>query len=112
MSKRKPTVPSSGNVAPDFTVHQLTVFRSVAQHLSYTRAAQTLYLSQPAVAQQVKTLEQVLGLRLFERRGNDWFRLKELGESRVDGDEGALGLARLEAERAASPNGRVRTGSI
>ena len=54
---------------PDFTVHQLTVFRTVAQHLSYTRAAEALYLSQPAVAQQIKTLEQVLGLRLFARHG-------------------------------------------
>jgi len=60
---------SSGKVPPDFTVHQLTVFRTVAQLLSYTRAAEVLYLSQPAVAQQVKSLEQMLGLRLFSRKG-------------------------------------------
>jgi len=53
----------------DFTVHQLTVFRTVAHHLSYTRAAEALYLSQPAVTQQVRTLERVLGLRLFARSG-------------------------------------------
>lgn len=53
----------------DFTVHQLTVFRTVAHHLSYTRAAEALYLSQPAVTQQVRALEQVLGLRLFARQG-------------------------------------------
>jgi len=53
----------------DFTIHQLTVFRTVAQHLSYTRAAEELYLSQPAVSQQVRTLEQALGVNLFERRG-------------------------------------------
>jgi DNA-binding transcriptional LysR family regulator len=58
-----------GNIPPDFTVHQLTVFRTVAKHLSYTRAAETLYLSQPAVAQQVKSLEQILGLPLFSRSG-------------------------------------------
>ena len=58
-----------GSVPPDFTVHQLTVFRAVARQLSYTKAAETLYLSQPAVAQQVRTLEQLLGLRLFARRG-------------------------------------------
>lgn len=69
MSEQKWIVSASGNAPPDFTVHQLTVFRVVAQHLSYTRAAETLYLSQPAVAQQVKTLEQVLGLRLFARSG-------------------------------------------
>ena len=69
MSEQKRIVSAPGNASPDFTVHQLTVFRTVAQHLSYTRAAETLYLSQPAVAQQVKTLEQMLGLRLFTRSG-------------------------------------------
>src|SRR5579864_2812451 len=54
---------------PDFTVHQLTVFRTVAHHLSYTKAAEALYLSQPAVSQQIRTLEQLLGLHLFERLG-------------------------------------------
>ncbi|HEY6408327.1 MAG TPA: LysR substrate-binding domain-containing protein [Ktedonobacteraceae bacterium] len=69
MSGRKPITTDPGNRPVDFTVHQLTVFRTVAQHLSYTRAAEALYLSQPAVAQQIKTLEQVLGLRLFSRKG-------------------------------------------
>src|SRR3989442_6266521 len=69
MSERKPIAPAPGNGPPDFTVHQLMVFRTVAQHVSDTRASETLYLSEPAVAQQVKTLEQVLGLRLFARRG-------------------------------------------
>jgi DNA-binding transcriptional LysR family regulator len=69
MSEQKWFISAPGKVPPDFTVHQLTVFRTVAQYLSYTRAAETLYLSQPAVAQQVKTLEQMLGLRLFARSG-------------------------------------------
>src|SRR5438309_1418049 len=53
----------------DFTTHQLTVFRTVAHHLSYTKAAEVLYLSQPAVSQQIKTLERALGLQLFAHRG-------------------------------------------
>ena len=69
MTERKWITSDPENVPPDFTVHQLTVFRTVAQHLSYTRAAQALYLSQPAVAQQVKSLEKMLGLRLFARSG-------------------------------------------
>jgi LysR family transcriptional regulator, low CO2-responsive transcriptional regulator len=69
MTERKWITSVPGNIPPDFTVHQLSVFRTVAQHLSYTRAAETLYLSQPAVAQQVKSLEQMLGLRLFARSG-------------------------------------------
>jgi len=62
-------LPITGNGRPDFTVHQLTVFRAVAQHLSYTRTAQELYLSQPAVTQQIRALELMLGLRLFARKG-------------------------------------------
>ena len=69
MAEQKWITAAPGNVPPDFTVHQLTVFRTVAQHLSYTRAAEALYLSQPAVAQQVKSLEQMLGLHLFARSG-------------------------------------------
>jgi len=59
----------TGNGRPDFTVHQLTVFRAVAQHLSYTRVAQELYLSQPAVTQHIRALELMLGLKLFARKG-------------------------------------------
>ena len=66
MSERKSIISARGTEQIDFTVHQLTVFRTVAQHLSYTRAAEALYLSQPAIAQQVKTLEHILGLRLFD----------------------------------------------
>ena len=69
MTEQKWITSAPGNVPPDFTVHQLSVFRTVAQLLSYTRAAEILYLSQPAVAQQVKSLEQMLGLRLFARSG-------------------------------------------
>jgi LysR family transcriptional regulator, low CO2-responsive transcriptional regulator len=69
MAEQKWITSTPGNVPPDFTVHQLKVFRTVVQYLSYTRAAEALYLSQPAVAQQVKSLEQMLGLRLFARCG-------------------------------------------
>jgi len=69
MPEHGPIIPATGSAPTDFTVHQLTVFRTVAHHHSYTRAAEDLYLSQPAVTQQVRTLEQVLGLQLFTRSG-------------------------------------------
>ncbi len=59
----------AGDAPVDFTVHQLTVFRTVAHHLSYTKAAESLYLSQPAVTQQVRAIEEALGMRLFARSG-------------------------------------------
>ncbi len=51
------------------TLRQLQVFESVARHLSHSRAATELYLSQPAVSMQIKQLEQVIGLPLFEQVG-------------------------------------------
>lgn len=69
MSESGAIKPVAGSGQTDFTVHQLTVFRTVARHLSYTKAAEALYLSQPAVSQQIKTLELMLGLRLFVRSG-------------------------------------------
>jgi DNA-binding transcriptional LysR family regulator len=51
------------------SLRQLQVFESVARHLSHSRAAQELYLSQPAVSMQIKQVEQVVGLPLFEQTG-------------------------------------------
>ncbi|MDQ6953544.1 MAG: LysR family transcriptional regulator [Mariprofundaceae bacterium] len=52
-----------------FTLKQLRIFESVAKHRSYTLAAKHLYLTQPAVSMQVKQLESMVGLPLFERFG-------------------------------------------
>jgi DNA-binding transcriptional LysR family regulator len=51
------------------TIRQLQVFSSVAKHLSYTRAAEELHLTQPAVSMQIKQLEKSVGLNLFEQIG-------------------------------------------
>lgn len=52
------------------SLRQLRVFEAVARQLSYTRAAEELHLSQPAVSMQVRDLEEAIGLPLFERLGN------------------------------------------
>jgi DNA-binding transcriptional LysR family regulator len=46
---------------------RLKVFRAVAEHLNFRRAAERLFLSQPAVTLQIKALENDLGVRLFDR---------------------------------------------
>ncbi len=51
------------------TLRQLKVFESVARHLSFSRAAEEMHLSQPAVSIQVKKLEDHAGLPLFEQLG-------------------------------------------
>jgi DNA-binding transcriptional LysR family regulator len=44
------------------TLRQLKVFETVARHLSFSRAAEELHLTQPAISTQVKTLEGHVGL--------------------------------------------------
>ncbi len=51
------------------SLRQLQVFESVARHLSHSRAASELYLSQPAVSMQIKQAELTVGLPLFEQIG-------------------------------------------
>ena len=46
---------------------RLQVFHAVAKHLSFTKAADTLFMTQPAVTFQVKQLEEHLNTRLFDR---------------------------------------------
>lgn len=48
-----------------WTLQQLRLFEAVARHLSYTRAAEELHLTQPAVHIQVKRLEESMGLPLI-----------------------------------------------
>jgi DNA-binding transcriptional LysR family regulator len=50
--------------------HRLRVFREVVEQMSFRKAAEVLHLSQPAVSQQIRALEEECGARLFERDGN------------------------------------------
>ena len=49
------------------TFTQLRCFIEVARQLNFARAAETLYISQPAVSRQIHALENELGVRLFDR---------------------------------------------
>jgi len=60
------------------TFRQLSVFEAVARNLSFSRAAQELHLSQPAVSMQIKQLEENVGISLFEQLGKKVF-LTEAG---------------------------------
>jgi DNA-binding transcriptional LysR family regulator len=53
----------------NITLRQLKVFQAVVRHLSYSRAAEALHLTQPAVSMQIKQLEEVTGIPLFEQLG-------------------------------------------
>jgi DNA-binding transcriptional LysR family regulator len=60
------------------TLRQFRVFDAVARHLSFSRAAEELHLSQPAVSMQVRGIETILGMRLTEQLGKKIF-LTEAG---------------------------------
>lgn len=51
------------------TFDQLRIFMAVAEHLHFTRAADALYITQPAVSAAIQNLETEYGVRLFHRIG-------------------------------------------
>jgi DNA-binding transcriptional LysR family regulator len=63
----------------NITLRQLRVFEAVARQLSYTKAAETLHLSQPATSMQIRQLEEVAGTPLFEQFGKKIY-LTEAGK--------------------------------
>jgi DNA-binding transcriptional LysR family regulator len=62
----------------DVHVRDLRYFTAVAYELSFTHAAERLYLSQPALSKQIRALERQLGVTLFDREP-DGVRLTRAG---------------------------------
>ena len=61
------------------TLRQLRVFEAAASHRSFSRAAEILHLTQPALSRQVKDLEEELGVLLLVR-GQNMVKLTESGD--------------------------------
>lgn len=53
-----------------FTLQQLRIFKALATEKSFTHAGEVLFISQPSVSKQIKTLEDHLGILLLNRNGN------------------------------------------
>ena len=51
------------------TLDQLRIFLAVVEHLHFTRAAEALYITQPAVSAAIQSLEEEYGVKLFHRIG-------------------------------------------
>ena len=74
-------------------LYALRAFEAAARHLSYTRAAAELAITQSAVSRHIRTLEADFGCRLFEREGRG-LRLTEPGRLLLPGLQ--QGFAALE----------------
>jgi len=73
------------------TLRQIEVFNAVARHQNFTRAAEALHLSQPAVSMQVRQLEDSIGLPLFEQVGKQ-IHLTDAGEQMYSYGRNITGL--------------------
>jgi DNA-binding transcriptional LysR family regulator len=92
------------------TLRQFEYLIAVAEERSFTRAAERLLVSQPALSHQVKVLEDGVGGPLLDRRGRD-IELTALGEAFLPHAVAAVdGVA--EATRAARDVGRLRAGEL
>ena len=96
-------------------LRQLIAFKEVATHASFTAAATHLHLTQSAVSQQIKALEDECNVTLFDRSGR-LVRLTNAGQvflSHVERILAQVENARVEmAEMAGGARGRCRLASL
>jgi len=85
---------------------RLKVFHTVARQLSFTKAAELLYMTQPAVTFQVKQLEEQFNTRLFDR-SHGRISLTSAGELVLDYAERILSLSAELDARMAEMSGEI-----
>src|SRR4051795_2689899 len=90
------------------TLRQMQYFLAVVDEGSFTRAAERLFVSQPALSHQVKALEQSLGGALLERRPQA-VHLTPLGRPSPPHAAAAVRAAE-DAQRAARAVGQLEAG--
>lgn len=99
----------------DYSLRELECFTAVAEELSFTRAARRLHLAQPPLSRHVRTLEEKIGARLFERTQRS-VRLTAAGALFHDETRGLLAqlLRAGEAARrsALGETARLRLGFV
>ncbi len=92
------------------TLRQLQVFQAVARTLSFSQAAQELYLAQPTVSMEIKQLEKLVGQPLFERIGRRVY-LSAAGQELLSYSQRILGLLD-EAMQAMDELKGLRRGAL
>ena len=85
---------------------RLQVFHAVAKHLSFTKAAEALFMTQPAVTFQIRQLEEHFNTRLFDR-AHGRISLTPAGQVALDYAERILGLSSELDTRLKEMSGQV-----
>ncbi|MFC0135925.1 LysR family transcriptional regulator [Massilia eurypsychrophila] len=98
-----------------YTLRQLDTFLEVARQLSVSRAAEVLHVTQPAVSMQIRQLEEIVGIALYEQVG----RKIALTDAGLDFEAYAIGaVAQLKqlddamAQRRGLKKGRVTLAMV
>ena len=94
----------SGEDGPDVELRHLRYFVAVAEELNFSRAAGRMYLSQPALSQQIRKLERELGVSLFHRTKNH-VELTEAGLALLKGARTVLVLVEQTARETREVGG-------
>ena len=89
---------------------QLKAFHAVAQHGSFTKAAERLFLTQPAISDQVRKLEERFGVLLFHRNKRS-VRLTDLGERLLNITQ-RLFVIEAQAHELLQDSQALQTGSL
>lgn len=89
---------------------QLKAFHAVAVHGSFTKAAERLFLTQPAISDQVRKLEERFGVLLFHRNKRS-VRLTDLGERLLSITQ-RLFVIEAEAQELLHDSRALQTGSL
>lgn len=96
-------------------LRQLAYFVEVARLKNFTKAAERLRIAQPALSQQIRNLEQELGIMLFKRTGRG-VTLTGAGEQFFIGAEKTLAEAQMAKDSVKgfinSPHGKIMVGAL
>ena len=84
---------------------QLSCFLAVAEYLNFSKAAQALHVTHPAVSQQIQSLEKELNVKLFHRTTR-WVRLTEEGKAFLNDAQEMLVISE-RAKKRFDGEGRV-----
>lgn len=103
---RRSCFPPLASLIDSMADRRLQVFYTVARQLSFTKAAEQLFMTQPAVTFQVKQIEEHFNARLFER-SHGRIALTPAGQLVMDYAERILGLSEEMDKRVSELTGAI-----